>query len=84
MEKIDAKKARELSDNSNYVMNDVFGKIQDAANDNLVSISYSFLDCSEAAVNKVVESLKYMGYTVTAPVAEHEGEPFASDYLISW
>jgi phage tail tape-measure protein len=84
MEKIDAKKAREISDSSDYVMNDVFGKIQDAANENIVSIGYSFLDCSEAATHKAVESLKCMGYTVVAPIAGREGEPFASDYIISW
>lgn len=84
MEKLTAQAARELADNSDHIMNDVFSRIGDAARKNLTRIDYSFKDCSGPATKKVVESLKYLGYAVIAPIPGREGEPFASDYIITW
>ena len=65
-ERITAKAARKIADNSSFLIDSTLDRIQDAADEGLTMICvYIGDERSEDNLSKTIESLQYLGFTTT-------------------
>lgn len=84
MERMTAEEARRLADCSGWLLDDAMAQISDAAKHNGTSLRVDVQRMSQEAVRKAVESLKYLGYSVTVSRVANEPDGECVSMEVGW